>query len=498
MNYRSSGILLHLTSLPAEFGIGDMGPEAYRFADFLAEAKQHFWQILPLTPTSQDNHNSPYHSISAFAGNPLLISPVAMVKDGLVEESDLADRPHFLTDRVDFAQVGEFKNRLFDSAYERFKRKTAPNDFRRFCARNQDWLDDYALFSALRKYYDGRQWNQWPAEICARTSDALKAVRNKLKDRIEKQKFLQYVFNQQWHRLKSYCNQKEIQIIGDIPIYLPCDSADVWAHTDLFKLDQDWQPTVVSGVPPDYFSRTGQLWGHPVYRWDVLQKGGYHWWIRRLQRNIELCDIVRIDHFRGLVAYWEVPAQEKTAVNGRWISAPVDDFFHRLQRRFACLPIIAEDLGIITSDVREIMQRYQLPGMRVLLFAFGEDFPNGAFLPHQHVKNCVVYTGTHDNNTVRGWFMTEATPLERANLFRYLGREVPARQLSWELIRLAMMSVADTAIIPMQDILGLGAEARMNQPARLEGNWHWRMPPNSLSTELSGRLLEMAETCGRV
>jgi 4-alpha-glucanotransferase len=499
MNIRSSGILLHPTCLPTAFGIGDLGPAAYRFVDFLAASGQSLWQILPLTPTDPKHNNSPYHSTSALAGNPLLISPELLVKEGLLAESDLADGPDQPGNCIDFEAVGAYKQQLFDIACDRFQQKTgAKTSFERFCARQDFWLDEYALFAALKDHFAGRPWIEWPLEIRQRHRDELQAMRQELQHAVHREKFLQYIFFRQWMRLKDYCRQKEIKIFGDIPIYVHYGSVDVWCHPGLFKLDENLKPYVVSGVPPDYFSQTGQLWGHPLYRWDALQSSGYHWWIQRLQHNLQLCDLVRIDHFRGLVAYWEVPAQEKTAVNGQWVTAPVDDFFHHLIRKFACLPIIAEDLGTISADVRETMQRYRLPGMRLLLFAFGEDFPNGAFLPHNHVKNCLVYTGTHDNNTVRGWFEAEATPESLANLMDYLGGKVPADRLHWELIRLAMMSVADTAIIPMQDLLGLGEEARMNNPAKLEGNWNWRLTENPVTSELTSRLREMTRIYGRL
>jgi 4-alpha-glucanotransferase len=498
MNIRTSGILLHPTCLPTAYGIGDLGPAAYRFVDFLAAAGQRLWQILPLTPTDPKHNNSPYHSTSALAGNPLLISPELLVAEGLLAESDLVGGPDWRANCIDFEAVAAFKHRLFDIAYDRFQHKKEDEaSFERFCARQDFWLDEFALFAALKDRFAAQPWIEWPLEIRRRSRDDLLAVRQGLAAAVRKEKFLQYVFFRQWMQLKDYCRQKEIKLFGDIPIYVHYDSVDVWCQPELFKLDENLKPYVVSGVPPDYFSRTGQLWGHPLYRWDALRDSGYRWWIHRLQHNLRLCDIVRIDHFRGLVAYWQVPAQDKTAVNGKWVSAPVDDFLHHLLRKFACLPIVAEDLGTISADVREVMQRYQLPGMRLLLFAFGEDFPDGAFLPHNHVKNCLVYTGTHDNNTVRGWFETEATPETKANLMDYLGRQVPADRLHWELIRLAMMSVADAAVIPMQDLLGLGAEARMNDPSKLEGNWHWRLAENPVNSELIGRLREMTRIYGR-
>ncbi len=500
MTIRSSGILLHPTSLATAYGAGDLGPAAYRFVDFLAAAGQGLWQVLPLTPTDQTHGNSPYHSTSALAGNPLLISPELLVQEGLLAPSDLADAPSAGGNRVDFEAVGAFKQRLFDVAFDRFQQKAGPQSpsFERFCARQDFWLDDYALFRALKDHHDGRRWVEWPLEIRRRSRADLRAARQELAAAVQREKFLQYVFFRQWMQLKDYCRQKQIKIFGDIPIYVHYDSVDVWCRPELFKLDENLKPYVVSGVPPDYFSRTGQLWGHPLYRWDALQDDGYRWWIRRLQHNLTLYDMVRIDHFRGLVAYWEVPAADETAVNGQWISAPVDDFFHHLLRKFACLPIVAEDLGTISADVRETMQRYRLPGMRLLLFAFGEDFPNGAFLPHNHVKNCLIYTGTHDNNTVRGWFETEATAPAKANLMDYLGGQVPVERLPWELIRLTMMSVADTAVIPMQDLLGLGAEARMNNPSEPEANWCWRLAEDPVTPELTNRLREMTRIYGRL
>jgi 4-alpha-glucanotransferase len=497
MNRRSGGILFHLTSLPGPFGIGDMGPWAYRFVDFLTESRQTYWQILPLTQTDKNHDHSPYHSPSAFAGNPLLISPERLVAYGLLDEADLGPVPDCPPGRVDFAAVSAYKEKLLQQAYDRFQSRAADDDFERFCRRHAGWLDGFVLFEALKSHYDGDPWNKWPAEIRDRESGALSAVQDELGEHLRELKFRQYLFFRQWFDLRRYCRQKQIQIIGDIPIYLPYDSADVWMYPQLFKLDEDKRPSVVSGVPPDYFSETGQLWGHPVYCWDALQKSDYAWWLQRLGHQLSLFDVVRIDHFRGLVAYWEVPASEKTAINGKWIPVPVDDFFNKLMRRYPCLPIIAEDLGTITPDVREIMCRYGLPGMRVLLFAFGDDFPDGAFLPHNHVKHCFIYSGTHDNNTVRGWFESEATAEEKKRLIRYLGRRVKASEISWEMIRLAMMSVANTAIIPMQDLLGLGAEARMNDPSETEGNWYWRLDQDVITPKMIGRLREMTETYGR-
>jgi len=495
MNKRGSGILLHITSLPSPYGIGDMGSCAYEFADFLSKTKQRFWQILPLNPTDPVYGNSPYHSISAFANNLLLISPELMVNDGFLSKADLEPVPNFPQSRVDYHEVIAYKKRLFHTAYERFK-KRGKRECEQFYSENDYWLENFALFIALKAHFKGKVWSDWPKEVRDRQPEALQALRKQLYERIEMEKFLQYVFLKQWFLLKEYCNQRNIQIFGDIPIYVDYDSVDVWTTPDMFKLNQLKQPSFVAGVPPDYFSETGQLWGNPVYRWDVLRERRYSWWMQRISHNLKLLNMVRIDHFRGLVAYWEVPASEKNAINGKWVEVPAEDFFSVLLEQFPDSPIIAEDLGIITPDVREKMDRFGFPGMKVLLFAFGDDATN-PYLLHNHVKNCVLYTGTHDNNTIRGWFKNEATPEVKKKIFRYLGRKVPAQEIHWELIRLAMMSVANMVIFPMQDILGLGEEARMNRPSTIKGNWEWQLLPNQLTPSLAQRLREMTEIYGR-
>jgi 4-alpha-glucanotransferase len=496
MSVRSSGILLHPSSLPTGYGIGDLGPSALRFADFLARTGQRLWQVLPLNPTEGAHGHSPYHSPSAFAGNLLLISPQALVQQGLLPESQKAPSPAWPEQRVAFGRVVRLKQRLMQQACERFGTDGDTADYERFCLR-AGWLDDFALYAVLRSRYHPRPWYEWPRPLRDRHAKALQAARKKFTDPIRFQKIQQYLFFRQWHALKQYCNRRQIRLIGDMPIYVPLDSADVWAHPRCFKLTRSGRPVAVSGVPPDYFSATGQLWGHPVYDWEVLQTQGYGWWIDRMQQHLKMYDLTRIDHFRGLVAYWEVPAGAKTAINGRWVPAPVEDFFDRLTKRFGPLPVIAEDLGIITADVREVIRRYKFPGMRVLLFAFGGDFPNGSFLPHRHEPNCVVYTGTHDNNTIRGWFQKEADRKTKTNLFRYLGQEVPVAELPWKLIRMAMMSTAETVIVPLQDVLGLGSEARMNRPASRRGNWLWRFGWDALNSETADRLRDISETYGR-
>lgn len=494
MRLRRSGILIHLTSLPSRYGIGDFGPEAYRFVDFLARAEQGFWQILPLNPTDTAYGNSPYHSLSAFAYNPLLISPELLHREGLLDRADIESLPDFPEEKVDFPSVAAFKNGLYQRAFGRFR----PGfEFEEFCHSNSSWLDDYALFVAMKGKNRGRAWSEWEPPIKDRHSDALHLLREQLRTRIEKEKFLQYACDKQWRSLKEYCNQKLIHVIGDIPIYVDYDSVDVWAAPEMFKLDKEKKPYAVAGVPPDYFSATGQLWGNPLYDWDELKRHNFDWWIQRIERNLNVFDMVRIDHFRGLVGYWEVPATESTAIQGQWREAPAWDLFHRLNKRFPFLPVIAEDLGTITPDVREVMRHFKFPGMKVLLFAFGEDNPMHPYLPHTYEENYVVYTGTHDNNTVRGWIQNEAGPEEKKRLARYLGKEFTEKDIHWDFIRLAMMSVAFASIIPMQDVLGLGEEARMNRPARNEGNWEWRLGPGQPSTILADRLAEITKSSGR-
>ncbi|MGD2125940.1 MAG: 4-alpha-glucanotransferase, partial [Desulfobacteraceae bacterium] len=448
-------------------------------------------------PTDLACGNSPYHSISAFAGNPLLVSPELLAQEGLLTQEDLATLPAFPGERVDFQAVFKHKGMLFQKAYERFKSVRESERYDQFRAQNAFWLDDFALFMSIKSLHRGRVWSAWPQALRDREPDALSKIQREYRDMLEKERFLQYLFFEQWSALKAYCNEKGIQVIGDMPIYVVYDSADLWIHAELFNLDDEKRPVTVAGVPPDYFSETGQLWGNPVYRWDILRETGYDWWNQRLAHNLKLFDLIRVDHFRGFMAYWEVPATDRIATNGRWVEAPAMDFFSHLAERFPTLPIIAEDLGTITPDVWEIMDHFGFPGMKVLLFAFGEDLSTNPYAPHNHVKNCVVYTGTHDNNTVRGWFEREATAQDKQRLSRYLGREVTEENVHWEFIRLAMMSVANRIIVPMQDILGLGEEARMNRPAKRGGNWQWRLLPEQLKPELADTLLEMTEIYGR-
>ncbi|RJQ23222.1 MAG: 4-alpha-glucanotransferase [Nitrospiraceae bacterium] len=498
MKKRGSGILLHITSLPSPYGIGDFGPEAYRFADFLAETRQRYWQILPLSLTSTVYGNSPYSSVSAFAGNYFLISPERMVKDGLLSEADVRTVPEFPPERVDYHAVTCYKDKLFRLAFKKNRDKLREHrDFQQFCAENSHWLDNYSLFVSIKDHFKGAEWGRWPEELRDRNEGAITEWTEKLHDGILHEKFLQYVFYSQWSALKNYCDSIGIKIFGDIPIYVNYDSVDVWANPEIFSLDKEKRPVFVAGVPPDYFSSTGQLWGHPVYNWGVLKKTRYHWWMQRIEHNLRLYHIFRLDHFRGFVGYWEVPAGEKTAINGKWVSAPAEDFFNIVMKKFPDISIIAEDLGFITPDVREVMEKFGFPGMKVLLFAFGEDLPTNPYVPHNHIGNCVVYTGTHDNNTIKGWFSREMDHEGKKRLSEYVGREVTDKTVHKDIVRLAMMSVADMVITPMQDLLGLGEKDRMNLPATESGNWEWRLASGQISPAVLKRLLEMTRIYGR-
>ncbi len=499
MKTRRSGILLHVTSLPSPFGVGDLGPGAYRFADFLADSGQSLWQVLPLTPTTPACGNSPYSSPSALAGNALLISPERMVQDGLLQPSDLDWSCAWPEERTDYDAAGHCKHCLLDRAFDRFRAHMHRHAaFLSFCQDNLRWLEDYALYAALKVQFNGAPWTSWPLEIRDRREEATAYWRQHLADRVQREKFVQFVFFQQWHALKAHCNQKSIQIVGDAPIYVSLDSSDVWANREIFRLDEARQPTHVAGVPPDYFSPTGQLWGNPIYNWDALRERHYSWWIMRLGFYMGLFDMIRLDHFRGFVGYWQVPFGEETAVNGEWIQAPAWEFFATLLKRFPFLPIIAEDLGIITPDVREIMSHYGFPGMKVLLFGFGGDVASNPYAPHNLTRHSVLYTGTHDNNTARGWFRQEAGFGERDNLARYLGRAVDECTVAVELVRLALMSVSNIAILPMQDLLGLCEDARMNVPSVAHGNWGWRLRHQQLTPELAAWLSDLVHLYGRV
>jgi 4-alpha-glucanotransferase len=495
---RGSGILLHISSLPSSFGIGDLGPEAYRFVDFLCETGQSFWQILPLNPTDSGTGSSPYRSSSAFAGNPVLISPELLRDGGWIKPEDIDGYADPDPARVDYQAATVYKNRLFEKVLHRITEKKEKNpDYEKFCTENSAWLEDFSLFHALHDFFQGKLWTEWPEELRDRHPEALQKARAELANSVEREKVLQFLFFSQWSSLRKYCHEKGVHIIGDMPIYVALDSADIWANPGLFKVDGNKNPLFVAGVPPDFFSATGQLWGDPVYDWEASRNSSYAWWFKRIEQNFRVADIVRIDHFRGFSAYWEIPAGEKTAVNGRWVDGPGADFFQALLKRFPTLPLIAEDLGTITPDVRELIHQFDFPGMKVLLFAFDESMPRNPYIPHNHVRNAVVYTGTHDNNTARGWFENEAGEEDKRRLFSYLGREVSSSELPWEMIRMAMTSVTDVAIIPMQDLLGLGQEARMNRPSVAFDNWEWRLGKDRLTEGLRHKLLQITKITGR-
>jgi 4-alpha-glucanotransferase len=495
---RSSGILLHITSLPGRFGIGDLGPSAFEFADFLRDAGQKIWQVLPLNPTGYGD--SPYQCFSAFAGNPLLISLERLADERVLQPSDFANAPTFPQTTVDFASVIAFKFSVLRRAARVFFADAARPDraaFDQFCQNNSSWLNDYALFMALKDQHGGIIFTQWEPGIRRRDRDAIRSWSEKLAAEIEAYKYWQFEFFNQWDRLKTYCCDHAIRFMGDIPIYVAHDSADVWSHPDLFYLDSDGSPTVVSGVPPDYFSATGQLWGNPIYRWDVLAASGYQWWIERFRAALGLFSMVRLDHFRGFEAYWEVPATEKTAIKGRWVKGPGEDFFNGLQKAFGDLPIIAENLGVITLPVEKLRKQFGLPGMSLLQFAFGNDPQGPSFRPHNYHRDLAAYTGGHDNDTTVGWWNSSAGPgstrtpedvqKEHAFARAYLNFHDES-EINWVMIRAVMASVAEIAIVPVQDVLGLGTEARMNLPATMSGNWRWRYRPGALTPELSARL----------
>jgi 4-alpha-glucanotransferase len=502
---RASGILLHPTSLPGRFGIGDLGKEAYHFADFLADTGQHLWQMLPLGPTGYDN--CPYQSLSVFAGNPLLISLEKLLEEGNLDPSDLDNRPSFPENLVDYEGVVEFKTPLLRRACENFEKRATPSQRQQlavFCQQNASWLDVYSLFMALHEAHALAIWNTWEADIRSRQPEATERWTRKLAPEMRCHQYQQYQFFKQWKELKKYCNQCGIKLVGDIPIFVALDSAEVWSHPEMFYLDESGQPTVVAGVPPDYFSKTGQLWGNPLYRWDVMAQDGYRWWIERFRAARTLVDIIRLDHFRGFEKYWEIPGEDTTAVNGRWVPGPGAAFFEAVKKALGELPIIAEDLGVITPEVHALRDRFEFPGMRVLQFAFG-DGPEDIHQPHNYPRNCVVYTGTHDNNTILGWFggedigTTTQSREERDQEIRlalkYLGTD--GREINWDFIRLALISVANTAIIPLQDILGLGSQARMNIPGTTQGNWRWRFTAGMLTDRIRDRLREMTRLYGR-
>lgn len=494
---RTSGIVLHPTSFPGRFGIGDLGAPAYRFIDFLAGSGQRVWQVLPLGPTGFGN--SPYLCYSAFAGNPLLINLEWIESEGLLSEADFADLPDFPEDRVDYDRAIAVKMPLLRKACENFQSGTTPErkeQFQQFCKTHAYWLDDYALFMALKEVHDGAGWYDWDTAIAKRERQALKDWTERLQDRIFFHKYVQSEFFRQWSTLKHYANEKGIQIFGDIPIYVAPDSADVWAHPNIFVLDvRNGKPAMMAGVPPDYFSATGQLWGNPVYNWKYLEKTQFKWWIQRVEGMLDYVDLIRIDHFRGLEAFWAVPEGSSVATKGKWVKAKGEAFFTALEEELGKLPIVAEDLGVITDEVEALRDKFEIPGMKVLHFAFDSDRAN-PFLPYNYTnRNCIVYTGTHDNDTTVGWFEARS-PEEQQRVLDYLGC-ICDEGIHWSLIRLALGSVANCAIVPLQDILGLGNEARMNMPGTAEGNWSWRYKAEDLKPELRDRLNYLTYVYGR-
>ena len=493
---RSSGILLHITSLPSPFGIGDMGPEAYEFVEFLEASGTKYWQVLPLTPTDATYKHSPYSSDSAFAGNPLLISPELLEKEGYIDLQDFTFPEITNPERIDFDKVSLFKETLLEAAYNNFsKHKLNIKNFNSFCKSHRDWLNDYSLYKVLHKEFN-ISWVSWPEEYRDRDPKSLSRAKKDFNTQIEKVKFSQFLFFSQWQQFSSYARQHFVQLIGDIPIFVNYDSADCWVNFQYFKLNNLKQPTKVSGVPPDYFSETGQLWGTPVYNWKTLKKNRYDWWINRIKQNLLLFDIVRLDHFRGFSACWEVPVGDKTAANGKWVKTPGHDLFRTIKKNFPNMPFIAEDLGSLDKDVYKLMASFKFPGMNVLLFAFGEDKAKNPYLPFNHIPNSIVYTGTHDNNTARGWFQN-ANLATKQHLKEYTGKKIGSKNVHSLLHRMALASVSKIAIIPMQDILGLGSEALMNIPGSLQENWKWRLTYNQLNSRKAAELKSLNVLFGR-
>ncbi len=491
---RSSGILFHPTSLPGPDGIGDLGPQAYAWIDFLHETGCALWQVLPLGPTGYGD--SPYQSFSAFAGNPYLVSPTILLDEDLLTRQDLVDRPKFSTGQVDFGPVIEWKVRLLDRAYDRFKGSSDSELGRELSSFQKDqayWLDDYTMFMAIKEAQGGGSWDKWPAILKHRDQSALDRFRKENPDAIQRHVFRQFIFFRQWQALHTYANQAGIMIIGDAPIFVSYDSADVWAHPELFYLDQKGLPSVVAGVPPDYFSKTGQLWGNPLYHWDIHKDTGYSWWIDRLSTLLKVVDVVRLDHFRGFAGYWEIPYGNPTAEIGRWVPGPGADLFTAVNKALGDLPIIAEDLGVVTPDVIELREKFELPGMKLFQFAFSTD-PDDPFLPHNFPENCIAYTGTHDNDTVIGWYKT-APKSEQDFCRRYLSK--PGNDIAWDMIRGIWGSVASVAIAPLQDFLRLDTNARMNYPGRPEGNWTWRVSHDAFTDELTQNIHEINYLYGR-
>jgi malto-oligosyltrehalose synthase/4-alpha-glucanotransferase len=501
VNERNAGVLLHLTSLPSPFGIGDMGLEAKVFTDFLSHSGQSWWQMLPVNPTEAGQGHSPYSALSSRAGNTLLISPEVLASQGLLNRQAL--RKYYLKpdDRTDYDKAEQIKKDLFHQAWNNFKKakdNLLHQKFNAFCLSEKEWLNDFALYSVLKKRHGGKPWYEWPDEFKFREEKAIQDLANESSDELSEVKWLQFIFLQQWQELKEYCNERGVFLIGDLPFYVSYDSVDVWSHPHFFSLDADGNRIGIAGVPPDAFSDDGQLWGMPVFRWEVLKENNYSWWIDRLKKNWQLFDLVRLDHFRAFADYWEVPANESTARNGQWKPGPGSDFFIKVREEMGELPFLAEDLGDINDKVIQLRDEFSLPGMKILQFAFGENYSSSDYIPHNYQPNFFAYTGTHDNNTVVGWFRTEADADTRARLEKYAGRPVTEEDVSSILCRMAMSSIAKTVIIPMQDILALDERARMNIPASGENNWNWRLLPGQSNEEVENRLKEWTELYNRL
>ena len=503
---RSSGILLHITSLPGPFGIGDLGPSAYHFADFLENTHQTVWQILPVVPAGLGN--SPYASPSTFAGNPLLISPELLKDEGFLTNEDLNQGPSFDSSLVDFDQVTAFKYKLLEKAYHRFSEqadKKQQDAFDAFCSQEAHWLEDYALFAVLKYVYQGAEWTHWDEPLRTRRPNAIKKAHRTYANEIRMQQFWQFVFYHQWKNLKAYCNAKGILIFGDIPIYVAHDSCDVWSNPHLFHLDEELSQKVVAGVPPDYFSETGQRWGNPIYRWDLMRENDYSWWTKRFESALGLLDLVRLDHFRGFEAYWAVPSTEPTAINGEWVQGPGAHFFEVIERKLGNLPVIAENLGFITEEVTALMNQFGYPGMAILQFAFDSDSAAG-FLPHNYQENIIAYTGTHDNDTILGWWKNNNSTQDERLVARarkyaadYLGIDPQdEHSIIWSFNQALMASVARLAIFPLQDLIGSGSETRMNTPGTLQPqNWAWRFTWDQIPESMPARLKHITNVYGR-
>ena len=486
---RSAGVLLHITSLPSNYGIGSLGKAAFDYIDFLKSSGLGLWQICPIGPTASGN--SPYSCYSSFAGNPLFIDLDILQEQGLLEKKDLETDIEFIKNKTEYNKVKEFKNQIFRKAYKNFH---PDNEFEEFCDTHDLWLDNYAFFMALKDHFNGKSWQEWDEDIKFNKQAAHKKYHLELEDDILFHKFLQFQFYKQWDDLYSYACENNIKIIGDIPIYVTMDSADAWANPELFQFDDNLEPTRVAGVPPDYFSKTGQLWGNPLYDWKRMEENGFRWWVKRIKHLTKLIDIIRIDHFIGFVNYWSVPAEDDTAVNGEWIDVPTIKFFNTVKKELGSLPIIAEDLGAVTDEVRAMRDHFNFPGMKILRFAFGDGMEH-EFLPHNYPENCVVYTGTHDNTTIKAWY-ENASKKERKFLHKYLNYD--GDDVVWKVIELAFESRAVFSIIQMQDFLELGEEARFNRPGTKDGNWEWRLKSSRVNEELVKRIHKLAKEANRI